>query len=298
MTEQLLERQEAYGKLAEVVARLVQSRRSTRSAGVKPRLQWTLEGFDEQRLGFRTFRDFLEAAAAAGHVVLRPVSNAPDVEVLPIDTPAEPAPEIDGRIRRDVWTAFVDWRQGWLRLYDRDTDAIGWLPLIALADEPRPYAALRQLQAEQTQRFVAIEPTDQDATLAWIRDFVAGLEGLQRKTLARALEAPRPIQAFVVAAREVGVIDDWSAVRLREVRARVEAWARDHDLAIDLAHERPTLSPPPRMRPQDPSRAAATHRSTHVGDDELRERVLAAVRHMSRAELLRLPIPIEYILTD
>ncbi len=297
MTEQLLERQEAYGKLAEVVSRLVRSRRSTRSAGVKPRLQWSLDGFDEQKLGFHTFRDFLEAAAAAGYVVLRPVSNAPDVEVLPLDTPVDSARELDGgRIRRDIWTAFVDWRQGWSRLYDREADAVAWLPLIEVAGEPQPYAAVRKLQADQPGRFVAIEPTDQDTTLGWIRDFVGGLEGVQREMLSRALEAPRPIQSFVVAARYAGVIADWSAVRLREVRARVEAWTHDNDLVLDLGQERPPLTPPPRSRPYNVARAALASASSPVGDDELRERVLSAVRRMSRAELLRLPIPIEYIL--
>jgi Uncharacterised protein family (UPF0158) len=291
MTDQMLERETAYTKLAEVAGWLSAHGQSARSASVKPRLQGTLVGFDEQRLGFRNFRAFLTAAAEAGHVVLRPVASGPDVDVLPVNAPASGQYASANRMRRDFWLAFVDWRSGWDRLYDRERDAVGWLPTHASADEASQYAELRHAQADDAKRFVPILPIDRETTLGWIRDFVGSRDGVERETLERALEAQRPIQAFVAAARETSLIEEWSAARLSEVRRRVEAWMRENDLTVDLDHERQPLSLPKR-------RASASSASHRVGDDELRARVLEAVRRMSRGELLRLAIPVEYILGD
>lgn len=290
MADFAVERQVAYEKLADVVERLAKSRRSTRSASVKPRLQWTLEGFDEQQLGFRTFRSFLEAAAAAGHVTLRPVSNAPDVEVLPTEAPEPTAENGPGRIRRDLWSAFVDWRPGWTRLYDRETDGVAWLPAAVVGSEPPAVAALRKAWQADANRFVPIVPVDQETTIEWIRAFVDEAGGEHAEALRLSLEARRPIQAFVAAARDAGSLSAWNAQRLGRVRGLVDTWMREHNLTIDLQGERPLLTAPTRGRPRlSGSRQPAT-------DDDVRRRVIAAVERMSRAELLRLPIPIEYIL--
>ncbi len=136
MADLASEKQEAYQRLVQVARRYAEQGKNTRSAGVKPALSalyLALDAeFDEQQLGFPTFRAFLEAAEDAGYVVLRPVANAPDVAIFPADEAvAEPSvsgPSLD-RVRADFWAAFVDWRRGWERLYDRVGDQVGWLPV-------------------------------------------------------------------------------------------------------------------------------------------------------------------------
>jgi hypothetical protein len=89
-TDLTAEREAAFAGLAGLVRRLVSKRRSTRSASLKPALQASHPGFDEFRLGYSTFRAFLEAAELAGYVVLRPAAKGADVDVLPAGTSPEP----------------------------------------------------------------------------------------------------------------------------------------------------------------------------------------------------------------
>jgi Uncharacterised protein family (UPF0158) len=295
------ERQAAFARLGKLVERLVAEGRTTRSAGVKPALQFSDVGFDERRLGFRSFRAFLEEAERAGYVRLRRASEGPDVDVLPAAAVAERRTDQPQRIRGDLWSAFVDWRADWARVYDRETDTVGWLPAVAPADESGDAADLRRAATEQSERYVRIEPLDQQATLKWMREFVAGPEaGAARTALETALTSPRPIRAFVTTSQETGLHEAWNAQRLTRVRNVITEWAASHGLEVDLTRERePVGRPRPERRERlayRSSRQAAV--ATTASLEQLRERVCRAVRRMSRGELLQLAIPLEYILDD
>lgn len=291
------ERQAAFARLSAIVERLVAEGRTTRSAGVKPALQFSDIGFDETRLGFRSFRAFLEAAERAGYVRLRRAAEGPDVDVLPAmaagDAEAVTPPQ---RIRRDLWSAFVDWRAEWSRVYDRETDAVGWLPAVEGPDEDSRTAELRRAMLANAERYVPIEPLDQQATLERMREFVDGLEeGAARTALEAALTSPRPIRAFVTAAHEAGVHEIWNAFRLKRVRDRISEWAAANRVELNLTREREPIGEP---RPAPRGRRVAAVSASPGSLDDLRERVCRAVRRMSRGELLQLAIPLEYILDD
>lgn len=299
-------RQNAYERLAELTTRLVGNGRSTRSAGVKPALQGLDASFDERRLGFRSFRSFLEAAEANGHVALRGVPGTPDVDVFP----AGPLASHDAgasrpeRIRGDVWSAFVDWRSHWERVYDRETHQVGWLPTVSSPDEGAVVADLRRAASDDPSRYVRIEPIRQDVTLDWMTRFVEGLpDGTEQQMLKDALANARPIRAFVIAVNRSRVKDEWGKERLERVRAHITSWAEANGLALDLTTEREPLTAPPELRsghaPRRPV-AGARRSPPTMGPaaDDLRDRVCRAVRAMSRAELLRLAIPLEYILDE
>src|SRR5262249_10233255 len=107
--------------LRETVESLVAEGRSTKSAGLKPRLQSKTNGaFDEHALGFPTFRAFLIDAEGAGVVRLHRVSG-PDILVLPPEgvQPLSAEPSI---IRNDVYVAFVEWRGGRTWVWDREAE--------------------------------------------------------------------------------------------------------------------------------------------------------------------------------
>lgn len=298
MTDVVSGRQQAFELLRSAVARLQAEGRSTRSAGVKPMLQFSEMGFDERRLGYRTFRAFIEAAAEDGYVTVERASRGPDVELRAllggVATPSG-APE---RIRRDLWSAFVDWRREWDRLYDRQTDRVGWLPNDH--DHGEPFATFRaDVEAERT-RFVTIEPFSPEQTEDWMRAFVGSLdEGGARSALESALTSSRPIRAFVRIALQLGIKDQWNSFRAARVRERIEGWADENELTVDLqVEQRPITMPSLRRPPGSPRPRQDTWPSDRVSLENLRDQVCAAVKQMSRADLLRLPIPLEYVITS
>lgn len=299
-------RHDAFEQLADLTTRLVDGGRSTRSAGVKPALQGLDADFDERRLGFRAFRTFLEAAEANGHITLRPVPGTPDVDVLPagvrrVDLAGTGRPE---RIRRDLWSAFVDWRSHWERVYDRETHRVGWLPTVQLPDEAAPVTSLRTAASAEPSRYVRIEPIGQEETLEWMKGFVGRLpDGADCQMLKDALTNVRPIRAFVIAVKRSRVKEEWGKERLEHVRAHITSWGKANDLELDLATDRQPLTAPPELRGGHVARrpvADARQSSATMGPaaDDLRDRVCRAVRAMSRAELLRLAIPLEYIVDE
>lgn len=297
------ERQAAYAHLAEIVRKFVAAGRGTRSAGLKPAMLYTHEEFDENRLGFRSFRAFLEAAAEEGFVSLRPAPTGPDVDVLPPNAVAAVGREARlGRIRRDLWAAFVDWSAEWRRFYDKETGRVAWLPAVEEPTEEPSYAEIRKAIADAPDRYFAIEPIQQDATLEWMSEFVSGLDKSEGAALRTALTSARPIRAFVFAARETGLEDRWRAWRFERVLERINGWAAENQIELDLMVEREPITPGPRARYAATARPlTARPRGAPGGGvplEELRDRVCAAVRRMSRGELLLLAIPLEYVLDD
>jgi hypothetical protein len=301
MTEAVTDRQQAFELLRVIVSRFQSEGRSTRSAGVKPALQFSEAGFDERRLGYRSFRSFLEAAVEDGYITFERAPRGPDVE-LRATLAGNPTPTISGeKIRRDLWSAFVDWRREWSRVYDRETDRVGWLPAHEDRDAHEAFAALRRDAAASPDRFVAIEPFSREQTEEWMRAFIAAMgESPRRGALESAMTSGTPIRAFVRTALELGINDQWSAFRLARVRERIEAWAAQHGLQqLDLSVEQEPITTPSSRRARAEPRAS--HRISSAGRssvDELRDRVCVAVRQMSRGELLRLPIPLEYLIDD
>jgi hypothetical protein len=300
MSEVSAEKQRAFQRLADVVKALREQDRKTRSAGLKPILRALYlpeGGFDENRLGFVSFRAFLNAAADAGYVSIVPAAVGPDVDVHPrgSSAPSGGAAVSSNRIRGDLWTAFIDWRPEWLRVYDRESGRIGWLRARGGNGETVASESLRRHVEADPIKYVSITPVGQEGMLRWMRDFAASEDAEPaRPALTTALSNPAPIRAFVLAIRQAGLHEIWNRKRLEKARGHILAWAADNKLDVDLDTEHELLSAP---RLVDPSSArTGVPTMPDASSDELRERVVAAIRKMSRAELLRLAIPLEYFL--
>lgn len=303
MTEVITERQAAFEHLAETVRGLQSRGQSTMSAGVKPALRYSMPEFDERRLGFRSFRDFVTAAADAGYVAFGRAERGPDV-VLSVTTTTTSGHKVPELIRRDLWTAFVDWRRDWLRVYDRESERVGWLPANESPHEFQDFAALRRGVAASPERYVSISPLTPNDTQELIRAFVEERidDAVIQKAFTSANASAKPIRAFIRATQELGLVHEWRTFRLERVRKVIEEWGNANKLDLDLSANRELLTTARGERAGANRRRIPRHAS--VGQPEaistqwLRSRVEEAVRRMSRGELMRLPIPIEYLLDD
>lgn len=300
------ERRSAFDALREVVRELEARGRQTVSAGVKPELQRrTLGGFNERRLGFSSFSAFLAAAEEAGYVARTTtehghtfVTLAPLASVVPeggarIEPPERPAP--GRRLRRDLWRAFVDWREDILRFFDRELGQARVLPAEASRSEVGDDAELRHALAAQPDRFIEIKPIPMEQQLEWIRDFVqTHREQFLAEELSEALAAARPVQAFSQLIRtDAALLQEWNRTRLHHVGSVVEAWIGEHELGINPWEETALRGSPLEGRPLRSEGNVEVPAEFEV--ERLRQSLHRALDRMPAGELLRLPIPVEYL---
>jgi hypothetical protein len=282
--------------LQSVVHDRLASGRRTHSAGLKPAMQQrSNQGFSETRLGFPSFRAFLEWAQDAGAVRLVPAPTGPDIEVLPVQPAAERAiPSYEGRgfrrrIRADLWRSFVDWRPDWRRVFDRESGEARMFPREPheVGDAPE-HAALRAAVASTPNRFVEIAPIAQDVQLAWMREFAdAEIDSPFKLELQAALRDNRPAGAFATRLRQSPTaLHRWNRSREQRVAAVIQEWAANHQLDLTIYDE------PQRRVVEAPRLFVET-----MDDQTLRERLHEAIDKMPLAELLRLPIPLEYLIS-
>jgi hypothetical protein len=138
-----------------------------------------------------------------------------------------------------------------------------------------------------------------------MRTFVSQLPpGEEKDQLNAALDDDHPLSAFVRAVRTIPDVErSWRSTFTEEVTSAITRWMRQQQLMADIYHMPSTTSGEParHARAEGPKTGAAARQSTlirHKADspDELRQQVLEAVARMSLSELLRLPIPAEYLL--
>ena len=276
--------------LLKVVSTLISEGRMTRAAAVKARLQAeTSPPFDEKRLGYTSFREFLKSAESAGVVQLRPAQVGPDLDVLPPSTGSEGTPDgpaPGARIRGDVWNAFSRWDQGFLRLWDTETGRAIRISREARSTEPPEAAALRAAWYSRPGRFVEIDPILPDTVVGWARQWVASLpDDAVRGALENTLGERLPIRSFTELVRRFGLGSSWHETHARCVRGVVENWASDHELVIDLSR---SAEPPSVGFP-----AKTASRSTRGHDEaSLRRQVHEMVDEMTVPELLSLSFPL------
>lgn len=289
-----------FALLRTIIDDLKASGRKSFAAGLKPRLQSLSNGeFAEGRLGFPTFKAFLEAAERAGVVELQRTPS--DLLVLPRDSkgdgggdraPASREPVAPGkRIRPDLWRAWIEWSQALKRYYDRSTDTV-----VFLVDSPNSVPATepddaRRRVLEDPERFLEIPPVSVKATLEAMRAFAETWPNpTDREAMERALTLPEPERAAAEFTRLLRfrppVAGAWHLTRMRQVAAAIEEWAQrnqiDVNYVVDAPRSRQDLPVEPRL--------------PRFNEDELRSRLVLAVQRMPVADLLRLPIPTEFLL--
>jgi len=290
---------------------LVAKKRRTTAAAVSLEMRRRSDNsFTPAAAGFATFRDFLRFAEGVGAVTLLPPVPGGDMEVLSatvegaLTEPAPPKTAAPRPIRRDLWQAFVDWSPQRQRAFDVLTGRVVTLPTNKPGsgdnDADDPLAPWR----EDPERFRRIIPLSRNDQLQWMRTFVSQLPpGQERDGLQAALDADHPLSAFVETIRELPDVErSWRHTFTEEVTSAITRWMRQERLTVDIYHMPSTLGGEPARH----NRAAGSRANTSAEQptlvphadsaDELRRQVLDAVARMSLSELLRLPIPAEYLL--
>lgn len=256
-------RSEAFKTLVEVVQSFTDTGRVCVGASAKPRLKSQLPSFDERELGYRSFREFVEAAQTSGFV--RTARRGNDIELLP---PA--APGSGERIRPDFWRAVVQVTDAKRRFYDRAADHI----LELTEDQP------------VDGQLIPVPTADAEVQQQWIDEFLEGLgedgEALCVK-VAAADSLPAKLREI---SAEPSVRAKWYRERTRHVADLLQQWASENELAVRLT--------------EPAARRDARHAARPTGgvayETHVRERLTRAIQQMPLAELLRLPIPVEYLI--
>lgn len=275
----------AFDRLAATVAALVERKRATRSAGVKPALG---PDFDHVALGYATFREFLKAAEREGCVRLIARPGMPDVDVVLPDAVVASTPD-QQRIRPDLWKAFVDWRAGLIRVYDQVLDHAFTLPAVASPGEDRRWPVVRELLRTEPSRFQRIASIEPATVQMWMKDFAQAHEKEDvRAVLLAATQQVRPIAAFTSTARAFGCLPDWNAWRQRKTAQVIDDWAKKHELS--LGEETGDHAVPEPLEREAPSLADASDYGSVVSSR--RASIKAAVDRMSSDDLDKLWLPI------
>jgi hypothetical protein len=269
----------AFAALVEVAATFAAQGRQCFAATAKPALRVRLEGFDETRLGFATFREFLVAAQRQGFVKLAFVGQ--DYQILPAGGAPTPlrvpkareaiARPTRRKIKKAFWNAAVDLRSAESWFYDPETRLVVGDP----GEGGRG-------------QLVRIPRADAGTQEGWIEEFITGLDGDAEKDLVERVHAAEtlPDKLRAVSSRP-DTRAAWYDHRTRRVTEMLESWKHDHGLSgVDLfEYERAPRRPAtPRPRADRQSK-----------DDALRARLHRAIDQMPISELLRLSVPIEYI---
>ena len=270
----------AFAALVEVAATFAAQGRRCFAATAKPALRVRLEGFDETQLGFATFREFLVGAQREGFVKLAfvgqdyqifPAGGTPELLKVPKARERAAYRPTRRKIKRAFWNAVVDLRSTESWFYDRDARLV-------VADPGE----------EGRKELVRIPQADAGTQETWIEEFVTGVEGDAADDLVRRV---RGAESLADKLRAVSSRPDtraaWYDHRARRVTEMLESWKEEHGLAEVELFEREHF-----QRRPAPLRPRADRQSK---DDALRARLHRAINQMPVSELLRLSVPIEYI---
>ncbi|MGO8906436.1 MAG: UPF0158 family protein [Solirubrobacteraceae bacterium] len=297
-------REAALQLLGAIVTQNYEAGRRSLAATLKPTLKArTADGFDEKELGYETgFREFLRAATERRIVELHPAPKGPDLEVVPFGRPTLPAtaaPQGDAttahpaaspnHVRRDLWQAFTDWRDGWVRLFDKAAGTAVMFPREASPLEPSDAGEARSRWSLNPAQYVEIEPIGLPSQLAWMQEFARTQvkdEGVAM-LLQFALTHERPVREFARAVQSRPELNrEWRRFRLQRVVRIIDDWMKQHDINV------PVLSAPA-VRPAPQARSGGS--SVAAERSDVRQRLHEALDRMPEGELLRISIPVEYL---
>ncbi len=304
------EAHEALVVLAQAVQKLLERNKQPRAAGVKSEMQRIIGGsFDQTAYGYGTFREFIDDAESNGVVVVvNPPNKVGDpLIILPgqeIPTPSPALPRKRGRIRPDVWRAFTSWEPGYTRVWDIEADQV-----LMFATEPRPLEPpqnqlWRAEAAKNPERFRGISVITEDQLVERMNSFVESLDPTSETgpVLRAALQQDRPARSFTAAARGLpGIAERWKQDRFDFVWTSITEWQQSNGVQFSIQDT---------VRREAPRTAQRTGPAVQTGQisarlssepanaaaDATRERILAALSRMPLSELLRLRVPVEYLI--
>jgi len=264
----------------------------------------TYGGFHEIRLGFTSFKHFLEEAQRRGVVTLASTTFPGELLVEPVRANVEPGqtassvvqspapPTGDyGRspIPNDIWRCFVDWNPGLRRWYHVPSGMALMFPQDPIPMERPEHTAARDKWRAAPEQCVEIPAIGMPRQLEWMREFTEGTsDSGNRRLLEAALAGDRPNSSFSLALRGSPTLwTQWRAFRIDKVREVVKTWAEVNNVVVSVDE----ASPPPVM----PKTRTAEQSQDTPGERALRAKIVQAVERMSIGDLRRLPIPVEYM---
>jgi hypothetical protein len=280
----------AFDLLETLVNEYAASGRPPTAAGLKPAMQKRSNSqFSEEAFGFVTFRQFLTAAEQAGRVRL--VDGAQDVMVMPRDRTDFPPPARSTAksvlLRADFWRRFNDTRADWEHWYDKAEDRAVTFPVRETPLDRPETVALRNEVRHEVARYVRIEPIPLDTQLGWMRQFTDAHDSAPEAALMRsALATSRPLASFLRSVLGSPLAAEWHHYRASHVLDEIRRWAARHDLQVDVLTTR--------TRAARPDLVAAV--SGRPDEDAIRQRLKVAIDRMPIHELLRISLPLEYVL--
>lgn len=293
------ERHLAFGMLHATVEEMAARGAITNAAGVAARIKQADPAFSVRGLGFPSFKAFLQTAAEEGFVEAARPPGASDVFVsIPSSGKSTRPPIFDGSrfLLPEIWRV-----------------------LTSISHEPRQWdkGAARLIGTEASGRgeingpLIAVDAIPTDKIVEWMRTFTATLrEGDVSLALADALASPRPADSFKTAVRaNQGVARKWGKFFRENVTRHAFEWADSNGIQrAEIIDWRRTSAA--RTQQTDTSKADATahpasraeepteSRPSDGADYEalVRSSIATAVERMPLSDLLRLPIPAQYLI--
>ena len=219
--------------------------------------------------------------------------GAPPVEPVPAGD-AAPRTALGGSsgagrfVRRELWRAFVEWPADEIRVYDTKTDSVVTFPSHPVPLEPPEQTERRRLWAEERERFREIHPISRDRQIEWMRGFAGATAEPMRTALVLALANEKPFRAFSLAVRaDPATNGRWQAERVGRVAEEIENGPKP-----------PTSSPGSsrrRFRTRRASESPTSPIAASSHEEQVRQKVRAAVDRMPLSALYALSIPVEYL---
>lgn len=266
---------EAILLLTATVAEFERAGRTTAAAGVSASMHKVEPGFSPKRSAFGSFRQLLEEAQRRGVIEIHRGAND---FILHSTVTAPPTSTIDRpeRLREDLWSALLDWRETARYSFNRVTR--GTSP----SDGALGAGDVLVPTVQRTQH------------VEWMRDFAEsqGSESV-RTALLEALGTDDPARGFASAIRRFDAAGRrWKRTLRQLVLDRAARWATEHRIPASDLEPDSSIGMPHHAVGAESLRGVRT-----AGDAEaLRREILAVLQTMPLHELMRLPVPLEYAL--
>lgn len=321
-------RLEAFGVLRDALNDLAHLGRPATASEARLRIKRrTYDGFDLGILGYKRFRDFLDAAEAAGYIEIDDERKGDVAVRLPgaIYDQVE-----DGgtsrRIRHDLWRAVSDWEGKSTHVVDLPTNRVISFPLLPVPLEPAEFADLRDRLRLNDANLIPVAPVPQTTQVEWMRKFAddTGIEELRA-----VFSTVNPIEQFMTIVRsDPEFRRDWSRVLSEHVRHYIGEWkSKERGAAGFNPFESPEsvrsaqIGPGPTTEhviPRAVKAAVREHivprsgRTWHVGasgnvtyvksrlgsGSQIRQILHAAIDRMPDNELRNINIPVGYLFDE
>lgn len=281
---------DAMGLLKATVADLEGRGSATYAAGVSARMKQADPTFDVRNCGFPTFKAFLAHAVEEGVVRVSRKPGASDFTVTGVDTPAVAGEEVvpSGRyLRQEAWAAFtrIEAASSW---WQRDSGRI----VGPMSDQP-----------DDGSEWVEMRPLTRAELTSWMRAFAEGVQEPKRNAeLLASLDTASSVENFNTQVRlHQGTARRWGRFYRDQVMRHAFRWAENNSVPRERLFRagdggaRPTPSTALSDKLREGTGGARRDDLTSY-ESRARAAVITAVERMPLAEVLRLPIPVEYLI--